>query len=487
MIAYFVPRVLPVVFLLTGLGLPSQVVSAQEGTSQPTVLSLEEALLLGVRSNREIRDARLALEVADGQVREAWGNVYPTIDASASYTRNISPAVSFLPAQIFDPNAGPDDFIRVQFGTDNNWNSALTLEQPLFQAQAFVGVGAAGRFKALQEEVVRGTGLVVATRIRTLYYDLLLRQEQARLTENSVERVRKSLEETQALARAGLSSEYDVLRLEVELANLLPTLRRAENQVSRARRDLAVELDLDPEGIAGVEGSLAELDLRDPAANSPANRGLLQWAGGADIPSVTGLQQALSDRTDVRQSELNAELRQVELRLEQAEYLPRVTLFGNYIIDAQQQGRPAFFGEDASQRSYQRNAGIRVSVPVFTGFQRRARVSQKRAALRQAELQVEVVRDRAEVQIRSLMEELDEAGLRAEAQRQAVAQATRGFDLASAQYREGLSSQLEVTDAELALRQSEFNYAEAVFDALSARARLEEALGRLTLPESALP
>ena len=49
------------------------------------------------------------------------------------------------------------------------------------------------------------------------------------------------------------------------------------------------------------------------------------------------------------------------------------------------------------------------------------------------------------------------------------------------QYREGISSQLEVTDAEVALRQSEFNYAEAVYDYLVARARLDQALGMVPL------
>jgi hypothetical protein len=42
---------------------------------------------------------------------------------------------------------------------------------------------------------------------------------------------------------------------------------------------------------------------------------------------------------------------------------------------------------------------------------------------------------------------------------------------------EGIGGQLERTDAEVALRQSEFNYAEALYDALAARARLEAAIG----------
>ena len=60
-------------------------------------------------------------------------------------------------------------------------------------------------------------------------------------------------------------------------------------------------------------------------------------------------------------------------------------------------------------------------------------------------------------------------------------QAQRGFEIATAQYREGLGSQLELTDSEVALRESEFNYAQAVYDYLVARARLDEATGNVPL------
>jgi outer membrane protein TolC len=79
--------------------------------------------------------------------------------------------------------------------------------------------------------------------------------------------------------------------------------------------------------------------------------------------------------------------------------------------------------------------------------------------------------------VKTLLDQVEEARTRAQAQTLARGQATRGYEIASAQYREGISSQLELTDAEVALRQSEFNLAEAVYDYLVARARLDQALG----------
>ena len=460
--------------------------AAQEARLEPEArtLTIVDAVRAALERNPQIRTARYALEEASGRVTEAWGSVLPHFDFSADYTRNVSPAVNFLPAFIFDPNAGPDEQVAVQFGADNLWTSVVTVEQPIFDGRAFVGVGAAGRYEALQEEILRGETHAVVTRVRTAFYDALLAEEQLRLTDNSVRRVRETLEETRSLNRAGLASEYDVLRLDVELANLEPNLLRAKNALRQARRQLAVELDVDPGDSLGVEGSLATMDLDDVAANAAANRQILAFAGMAvatDESSTDAVvEMARGNRSDLRQLGLTEDLRNAELRAEQAQYLPKVSLFGNYGISASQNGGPDFFGEP---RAYSRRVGLQVTVPIFDGFGREARVDQRRSALRAARSRTRYAQDQAESQVRTLLDQAEEARLRASAQRMTVGQAERGFDIARAQFREGLGSQLELTDAEVALRQSEFNYAQSVYDYLVARARLDEATGRVPFAE----
>ena len=456
--------------------------TVRAAAQETTALSLDQVVRAAIRQNRDVRAARFALEEANERVSEAWSSVYPSLDFNGSYTRNVSPTVNFLPAAIFDPTAGPDDYIGVQFGADNQWMSTVSLEQPLFSAAAFIGVGAAGRFRSLQEEMVRGLTQGVVTRVRSAYYQLLLHQEQQRLITKSLERVRASLAETRSLNAAGLSSDYDVLRLEVELANLEPNVRRAQNAVQQARRQLALELDLPGDQPLEVKGSLATMEVDDLAANDAENREILAFSGfrGEGMEVVDeAVRVAQELRSDLRQLVLTESLRKTEMRLEQVEYLPRVTFFGNYVISAQDNGGPNFFAKGDGQRAYGRNIGVRVSLPIFQGFRRDARVDQKRAAMRQAETQTRLAEDQARVQVRNLVEQADEALLRARGQRMAVRQAQRGFEIASAQYREGLSSQLELTDAEVALRQSEFNYAQAVFDFLVARAQLDQATGRV--------
>ena len=458
-------------------------VAAQVAEAAPRVLTLPEAIGLALEQNRDLRVARLEYEKASEQAAEAWGRTMPSVDASASYTRNFSVTPVFLPGVIVGQ---PDeDLVPVRFGAENAWMFQLDATQPLFDPAVIVGVGAASRFESYQAEVVRGTEQQIVTRARLAYYDVLLAEEAARLNRESYARIQEALEETRAMFRAGLTSEYETLRLEVELSNVESDLRRAEDAVLAARRALAVELGIDPETSIRPTGSLASLALEPEANEEPANRTVFETAGMLEpeaVPVEELVARARERRSDLRQLELLASLRGAELRLERWSYLPRVSLFGTYSMAAQE-NEFNFFGEDG-RRGYGRLAGVRVTVPVFAGFQRPARIAQAEAVVDQVRAQQERALDQVDAQIRTLHEQVTEARRRVEAQRRAVQQAERGYRIASAEYREGLGSRLQLTDAEVALRRAEFNYAQSVYDYLSARARIDEATGAVPEYES---
>jgi outer membrane protein TolC len=418
-------------------------------------------------------------------VREAWSSVLPEITATGSYSRSLKVEQAFLPAVIFDPSASPDELVPVRFGSDNTWQAGLSFEQPLFEYGVFTGVGAAARYRRLQRERMRGTVHDVIARVRVAYLDALLAVEEVRLTGQSVNRVRQTLAETRALNRAGLASDYDVLRLDVQLANLEPGLRRAENAVLAAKRSLLVTVGRDPQGAGAVEleGQLNELDVTVLARNHESNQSLLRHAGvdgdwGAALDAGRAYAVALDARSDVQQARLMVDLERARLSIERGEYFPKIRLFARYGITAQQNGSLDFFGAE-QQRATSAAVGIRVELPLFNGFAREARVQQAKAMVPQATARLEQVEHEVARDVHTLVEDAHEARRRAESQTQAVAQAQRGYKIAATEYRAGLGSQLQITDAEVALRQSEFNYARAVYDYLVASARLDAAMGHV--------
>ena len=456
---------------------------AAEASPQGSVLTLAEAVANALEDNGGLDNARWQLAAAQAQAREAWGSIMPTVDVNATFTRNLDIPTNFLPAIIFDPDAEPGELIGVQFGSDNQWFAQARATQPLFNASAFLGVGAADRFETLQQEMVRGQAQQVATQTRLRYYEVLLADEQLRLTRNSLARVEQVLDETRKLNQAGMASEYDVLRLEVERSNLLPNAARADNAAEAARRSLAVAMG--EESLDGVElaGSLLTVELpampdREAVALGEVTTDLLLDRGViAEVMAAPAvLEIAMVQRSELRQLRLTRELRETERKVEISQYLPKVSVFGTWTVSGQGNDDLVFFG-DSAQRYDARALGVEVSVPLFSGFQRPARVSRLTAVVQQVDAQLELAEDQAENEVKTLLDQVREAYDRAVAQRRAVQQATRGYEIARREYRAGIGSQLQVTDAELALRQSEFNYAQSVYDYLTAQARLDAAIG----------
>jgi outer membrane protein TolC len=451
--------------------------------------SIDRAVTIALRNNRELRVAELDLATAEKQVGEAYGGLLPEIDATASFTRNLTVPEAFLPAIIFDPTASPDDLIPVRFGADNQWQAGFTVDQPLFDATVFLGVSTAGKFRDFNREVLRGSAQQVATNVRIAYLNVLLAEERARVTRNSVDRVEQTLSETRALNRVGLLGDYDVLRLEVELANIQPELRRSTDALSEARRTLGIQMGLPELLEVGPEGRLSSVAPSDLAANSEANLALLTFVGvedeaAADSENLVAL--ASVSRSDVRQLALRKELEEVRVKVDRTDLFPTIDAFFNYSLTAQENGSLNFFGENSMQRTTATAVGVRVSIPLFSGGRRWNRIAQRQIGVRQFEAQLADARLRAANDVRTRADQVSESLARAEAQRTAVGEAARGFEIASSLYREGTGSRLEVIDAELALRQSELNYAQAVYDYLVARARLDFAVGRVPAVETAL-
>jgi outer membrane protein len=442
-------------------------------------LTLPEAVSIAMERSRRLGDARLGRDAAEERVTEARSRVLPRVDLSLRYIRHISAPPAFLPAIILDPDADPGELIQVPLGLDNRWTSALTVEQPLLAVPSWMRVRVAERNRALQTEAVRGEAHTVITRVRGLYYDVLLAAEQERLAANALDRARASLQETQALHREGLASEYDVLRFRVEVANLEPEVRRARTAHRHGLRALAVEIgiDHDPEALS-VSGSLAAMDLDAPETNGRENSVILASFGAE--PGSAGadalLARAFEDRSELRQLGIEREMRRGAVRAERAEFLPRISLFGSYDIEAQQDGAPRFFGD---QRGYGRLVGVQLSVPLFTGFARTARTDRLQAEARQTTERLRFAREGTEAEVRSLVEVVEESRSRARGQRLAVGEAERAYRTVSALYGQGIGSRLEVADAQVALRRSELNYAEAVHEYLVARARLDAATGQV--------
>jgi outer membrane protein TolC len=463
--------------------------SIAEAVGPQRILKLTSAIQVALANNSQIKRSLLSLEDADEQVRLAWSEVLPDISGSATYTRNLEIPVNFVPARFFDPNADPGELVPLQFGTDNNWRGGLSVEQTLFSGEAFVGISSSKLYKAAQAENMRATTQQIVTQTRLAYYNVLVAQEQLRLQQATVARLQKNLKDNQARRKAGLIDEYGVLQVQVELSNQEPQLTQAKYNVAQAYRELKIVMGVPLNLEFEVQGDLSSFEVTSQAAANEVNQNLkevdkmtpYQYQSGSDVMNI-----ATDKRGDIRVLEKQNELKSQEIKAIKSRFLPQLT--ANYNLDwaAAQAGTPVFFGTK-NTRARSQTLGLTISFPIFQGFERSANLSIAKIEKKDLEEQRRAAVRSAKNEVQSAKESLNQAIETAPARKKALDLAQEGYNRARARLENGIGSQLDVTNAELQLRQAEVNYAEMVYNYLSAKAQYDKAIGMVPFVDNEKP
>jgi len=522
------PRWVPVVVLL-GLGAlvakspaaaQSPTVPPSSGTDSTLVLALDDALRVALEQSYGIRGTRLDIQNADAQIREAWGQLYPQLNVSGSYTRNIQSANPFAGSDVTglfaggnatewvafnerartNPDSGTDpisfqEFQRRQqqaqqaagitpggggdnpFGVDNQFSSGLSLQQTLFSRRAFAAVRGARQLQDVNQLALDRDRQALVDSVRGAFYGALLAQEQARVARQSVNRTKETLAEMRRQVEEGTAPKYQRLSTDVELSNLRTQQVQADNRARLAREQLKLALALPMDRPIALKGSLAVEDPT-PLLNLTVER---------------ATQLAFENRPDLEQARQNVELRRVEENTIRAQYFPTVSAVANVdytgqVPDDRSQtlSNPTdpfdfsvrerdFFHSDFWNPSL--SVGLQLSWTIFDGFQRESQIQQREVAVQRAELQREQQRSAVQLQIEQSLRSLRAAYQRLQAQEQNVETAELNYEYTRRRVENGVSSQLELREASNQLDESRLNHLQAIHDYLRARSALERAMG----------
>ncbi|MCW1887059.1 efflux transporter outer membrane subunit [Luteolibacter flavescens] len=398
-------EVVPVSFPGNGSGTTSATLDWNSFFKDPR---LKKLVSIALDNNRDLRIAALNVEQARGQYGISRSSLFPTVDLSATGSRQRTPGSTVsggtaVESRNYDVSVGVTAYELDLFGRVRSLNDAAL--QSYFASDA----------------ARLGAQITLVSEIAARYLTERALLEEIELSEQTLASVSKTYELTRQRLEAGDVSELDSRSVEIQV-------KTAEANLAAYRQQLAETHN----ALAFLIGSSLPSDL-------PAGRGLDQTLVAelrAGVPS-----DLLSRRPDILEAEHQLRAANANIGAARAAFFPRVTLTGGAGTASKSLGDLFQSGSSAWAFSPQ------ISVPIFDG-------GYNKANLEVAEVRKQIGVAQYEKAIQNAFREVSDglaarSGLNGqiEAYEGLVAAQQKRFDLADTRYQQGVDSYFEVLDA----------------------------------------
>lgn len=424
---------------------------AQQQPDEPLVLTLKEAIDKALEMNWDLKIAQQDVKKAEEQINEAYSNAYPKLDVTGQYTRNFKLPVLFIPPDnAFNPSS---ETMTMEMGAKNNYAGTISLSQVIYSQKVNTAIKIASEFADFSKTGGRATKQAVVLAVKKAFYGILLMKEIVNVSKQSFEVAKANYDNIAALYKQGVESEYNFLRAEVQLANTKPMLIQSENNLAMAKNGLKNILAIDISKPIDVKGEFVFEDIS---------------LAVMDESDKTAIQNSYL----IKQLQIQESLLDKNITVEKADYYPTLAVFGQYQWQAQD--NTFKWGDYKWAKTLM--AGLQVNYPLFDGFRRDARVQQAIIDKEKVILNRKKLEDNIKIQVTQSRLKMEEAKKRIAAQEKSIQQAEKALKISQSRFKNGVGTQLELIDTQAALTIAKTNYAQALYDFLSAKADWEYAV-----------
>ena len=347
---------------------------------------------------------------------------------------------------------------------NKSWTVALQATQLLYSGGQTKAALKIARFSedssyyALRDTIDR----VVAT-VRTQFYEVLRNRALIRVQEESLRLLEEAAREQRLRFEAGTVARINVLRAEVEAANVRPELIAARNNYTVSQWRLAKSVGF----------------TRDPK-----RPGVVPFRVMGELPAESrsvslgqAFAMAYQRRASLKVQRQNILIQKQQVKLELAGYKPILQANGGYEF------RNSRLSEDLGDVVNGWFFGFTGNWAIFDGLATAGRVKQARAELERARINYEEGLQQVDLEIQESYSRLQQAREVLASQLKNIEQAQETVRLAAERLATGVGTQLELLDARVALTRAQVTELSARFVLNSALAEFDRVTGAGTLYE----
>ncbi|MDD3320363.1 MAG: TolC family protein, partial [Paludibacter sp.] len=322
-------------------------------TFSQNVFSLKECLDYANKNNQNIKISGYDLNVAQKKVNEQKGALLPQVNINGSLDDNLKLNTQLIPAEMFGGAAGT--YQAVSFGTKYSLSAGIQLNQSIIDPTLWVGIETSKANQLLSAQNLQRTREQIAYTVSLLYYQSLIIQKQIEIMSATLKVSEESLKSIELQFKNGLAKQIDVDKIRVSYNNSATQFEQIKLSYKQALNNLKFQMGMAQESEIVLPNELPAFDNNK-------------------YSSLTDKSLTATNRIEYKIQESSLQLSEQDKKRNIASTLPTLSFYGNYNYNAMNQ-EFKFMNQD--QNWYQSSAvGLKLSIPVFSGLQRKSRIEQ---------------------------------------------------------------------------------------------------------------
>jgi len=334
-------------------------------------------------------------------------------------------------------------------------NGGVDLSKILFDGQVFVGFkarGAALQLATLSAEVTKEQ---IKANVYKLYYQLVVGRQQATSIDANIIRFEKLLNDTRELYKSGFVEKLDVDKVQVQLNNLNTEKEKIAYQLEMGNAALKFLLNMPQTETLTLTDSLNADDIEKLSLNDSVD---------------------YNNRKEYQQLNTAVLLNQFNVKRYKLSALPTLVSYATYSKNAQRNRFDFFEAGDWFTTSL---VGVKMSVPIFDGNARNARIQKAKLELNKVKNTQTLLAQSIDMEVANSRNKIKSAISTLKTQKENVALAEKVYNTTKIKYEQGLGSNMEIYNAETDLKMAQNNYYGALYDAIIAKIDFQKAVGQL--------
>lgn len=409
-------------------------------------ISREECIDIALSQSPTIRIADLEVKRVNFSKKETIGNLLPNIGFSLSYQRSIE-------LQTIRMNMGGQSQ-KLKMGSDNTWNTGFSVSLPIIAPTLWKAISITDTQIAQNLESARSSRLELVNQVNKAYYALMLAIASKEVIKQNYDIAKYTAEIYKKQFEQGTASEYDVLRSEVQVKNIEPSLLDADISVKQCQLSLNVLMGIDD-----------ALNLYPTVTMEDMQK---------DMYSYLLESKDLSGNSSLRSLELSQKMAAQNVTMKKFAWIP--TLGASYNLNWLSLSNGPMF-KDVEFSPYS-SVGISLSVPIFSGGTKWYQMKQAQVQEKELAFQKENLLNSLKMQVDLALDNINRQAKQIDSSKEGVHQAKKAHEIMQKSFQIGAASYLQLRDSELADTSAQLAYLQAIYNYLVSSSELDLLLGK---------